>query len=770
MDFTYDIIMNIIYRKPGRCKELALSVFSWLVKAKRKLTVEEIREAVSITLDASGLDARDLPDQSILLDACAGLVKIDKNGAARFTHYTIQEYILKNSILPADTNFKIAAACASYLLFDDFSCHNFLRIDGSGLHTFLGYACDYVFSHLRCCDHPLTAISFLNLFEKLNRGIMPGCGLHLWPSNMPLGAAIDMGLYTIARQLLEMGCDRSPLNSYNLHKAVIEDSREIIQILLENGVESSVWDDNGMAPLHLAAIKDNIEVVRLFLQHGADISIQDGEVGLTALHMAVSRGHNGVVSLLLENGADISTPDDEGQTAIHSAVLGFRKNPETLSLILQMSDSADVWAQDQSGCTAFHLAATHGFDEVIQLFIDNEIDFSIPIKSNSGSTPLHKAALRGHKSFVQLLIRAGAADDISIQDNHGRTALHLASRGGQHGYFHPSSVQKYQSNVSYRGVILALLENGADISIQDYSGLTAVDEAVSRGNIDILQLFLEEGADLSLFKDHGSEAFYLAVSLGSKEVAGLLIKKGVDIWKTSGDYKQTALHGAASGGHYEIVKSLLDTKARPEISLQDIFGQTALHIATLGGHYEIARLLRERDINIELRTISGQTAADIAASTGHTEIARLILESEVPHPPRSVIPHDTGVSTTRQGDFMRRAGVWATGNMQASQGQVAHHGYRSPYSTIQAESQEAVPDEKTRQQPDARILNRNKRARLNETPAQISHSEDILKKPRTDIEESIEASFACRGTSPEGSARTRISSFDRNAEARRSEQ
>ncbi|RPB09424.1 ankyrin, partial [Morchella conica CCBAS932] len=86
---------------------------------------------------------------------------------------------------------------------------------------------------------------------------------------------------------------------------------------------------------------------------------------------------------------------------------------------------------------------------------------------------------------------------------------------------------------------------------------------------------------------------------------------------------------AASGGHYEIVKSLLDTKARPEISLQDIFGQTALHIATLGGHYEIARLLRERDINIELRTISGQTAADIAASTGHTEIARLILESEV---------------------------------------------------------------------------------------------------------------------------------------------
>lgn len=762
--------MNIIYRKPERYKELALSVFSWLVKAKRKLTVEEIREAVSITLDASGLDARDLPHQSVLLDACAGLVKVDKNGAARFAHYTIQEYILKNSILPADTDFKIAAACASYLLFDDFNCHNFLRIESSRSHTFLGYACDYVFSHLRCCDHPLTAISFLNLFEKVNRGIIPDRGFHLWPSNMPLGAAIDMGLYTIARQLLEMGCDRSPLNSYNFHKAVIEDSREIIQILLENGVESSVWDDNGMAPLHLAAIKDNIEVVRLFLQYGADISIQDGEVGLTALHMAVSRGHNGVVSLLLENGADISIPDDEGQTAIHSAVLGFRKNPGTLSLILQMSDSADVWAQDQSGCTAFHLAATHGFDEVIQLFIDNEIDFSIPVKSNSGSTPLHKAALRGHKSFVQLLIRAGAADDISIQDNHGRTALHLASRGGQHGYLHPSSVQKYQSNISYRSVILALLENGADISVQDYSGLTAVDEAVSRGNIDILQLFLEEGADLSLFKDHGSEAFYLAASLGSKEVAGLLIKDGVDIWKTSGDYKQTALHGAASGGHYEIVKSLLDTKAHPEISLQDMFGQTALHIAALGGHYEIARLLRERDINIELRTISGQTAADIAASMGHTEIARLILENEVPHPPRSVIFHDTGVSTTRQGDFMRRAGVWATGNMQASQGQVAHHGYRSPYSTIQAENQEAVPDEKTRQQPDARIINRNKRARLNETSAQMSHSEDILKKPRTDTEESTEALFACRRTSPEGSVGTRISSFDRNVEARKSEQ
>lgn len=763
LDSIYDRVMNIIHKKPESCRKLALTVLSWLVKARRSLTVEEVREAVSIELDANSLDAWDLPNQSILLDACAGLVAIDKKSRTiRLAHHTVQEYLLKNNILPTDANFKIAAACTSYLLFDDFNRETPLRTDGSGSHAFLGYARDYVFSHLRCCDHPLTALYFLKLFEKVNYRIIPDCGFHHWPLNMPLGAAIDTGLYTVARQLLEMGCDRSPLANYNLHKAVIDGSREMVKFLLESGAESSVWDDGGMAPLHLAVITGSIEIVRLFIQCGADISIQDGELGLTALHMAVSWGHIEIVSLLLENGAKFSIPDNEGQTAIHLAVLGFRKNPEILNLILQIGDGADIWVQDQSGCTALHLAAAHGFDQVIQLFIDNGIDFSRPVKSNSGSTPLHKAALRGHKSFVQFLVRAGSIDDISIQDNRGRTALHLASRGGQHEYLHPSSVQRYQSSTGYRDVVLALLENGADISVQDCDGLTAVDEAVSRGSLDILQLFLEEGADLSLFSDRGSAALYLAASLGNKETVDLLIERGVDIWKVSGDYRRTALHGAASGGHYEIVKLLLGGKPNPEISLQDTIGQTALHIATLGGHYEIARLLRERDINIELRTKYGQTAADIAASTGHTEIARLILENEVHHPSRVVTFHDTTVNTSRQDNFIRRAGVWATGNIQESQRQL-------PDSTIQPENQRIVPDEEIKRQTSSRARSNNKRTRMNETSAQMSHPEDMLKKPRSDTKRSFRDDFANRETSSKGSTHTKFSSFSRNADTRESD-
>ncbi|RPB14017.1 hypothetical protein P167DRAFT_477962, partial [Morchella conica CCBAS932] len=94
LDPTYDRAMENLRGQAKCCEEMALKILLWLVKARRTLTVDEIRVAISIEDDRYELDELDLPDIATLLDICAGLVIIDEDtNTIRLAHYTVQEYL-----------------------------------------------------------------------------------------------------------------------------------------------------------------------------------------------------------------------------------------------------------------------------------------------------------------------------------------------------------------------------------------------------------------------------------------------------------------------------------------------------------------------------------------------------------------------------------------------------------------------------------------------------------------------------------------------------
>lgn len=67
------------------------------------------------------LDELDLPDKTTLIDVCTGLVTLDEDmGTVRLAHYTVQEYLLKNGIVPQDADTKLALTCITLLTFDAF--------------------------------------------------------------------------------------------------------------------------------------------------------------------------------------------------------------------------------------------------------------------------------------------------------------------------------------------------------------------------------------------------------------------------------------------------------------------------------------------------------------------------------------------------------------------------------------------------------------------------------------------------------------------------
>ena len=89
--------------------------------------------------------------------------------------------------------------------------------------------------------------------------------------------------------------------------------------------------------------------------------------------------------------------------------------------------------------------------------------------------------------------------------------------------------------------------------------------------------------------------------------------------------KTTLLHSAASDGHIDVVRQLLEQRENVEARRSD--GSTPLHIATRRGHTGVVRLLLEQGANTEAKTTShGQTPLDTASYNGHTDVVRLLLQ------------------------------------------------------------------------------------------------------------------------------------------------
>ena len=126
--------------------------------------------------------------------------------------------------------------------------------------------------------------------------------------------------------------------------------------------------------------------------------------------------------------------------------------------------------------------------------------------------------------------------------------------------------------------------------------------------------------------------------------SALSVKSNTTDWKWVEDLyckfedKVVALHVAASNGHHECVKALLDVGVNANISTRcndwdkGLFRpRTPLYFSAFHGHISIVALLIERGAGIdikcydELETFCGNfKAIDVAACYNHTDVVKLL--------------------------------------------------------------------------------------------------------------------------------------------------
>ena len=122
------------------------------------------------------------------------------------------------------------------------------------------------------------------------------------------------------------------------------------------------------SPLHSAVVYGDIEMVQVLLDYGVDVNTRD-EDGWTPLYYAPSNyiTDPGPVRLLLDRGADPNLGAKDGQTPLHEALLyGW---VEMARLLIEHGASVEVKGTD--GKTALEIASERQHDEIVKLLVEH---------------------------------------------------------------------------------------------------------------------------------------------------------------------------------------------------------------------------------------------------------------------------------------------------------------------------------------------------------------------------------------------------------------
>jgi hypothetical protein len=140
------------------------------------------------------------------------------------------------------------------------------------------------------------------------------------------------------------------------------------RLLSIRNINVNVKDDwRGYTPLHNAAANGRIEIAGLLLQNGAEVNVKNNN-GYTPLHWAAEEDNIDVLHLLVENGADLEAQDNDGYRALHYAA--WHGNLPFIQELISRYH-VDINARMNNGRTALWWARMSGYTEIITFLQSN---------------------------------------------------------------------------------------------------------------------------------------------------------------------------------------------------------------------------------------------------------------------------------------------------------------------------------------------------------------------------------------------------------------
>ena len=460
--------------------------------------------------------------------------------------------------------------------------------------------------HFAACSGRLEVVQML-----LNSGaeIDPGDEHH----HTPLVLSVEAKKYDVMLHLITSGADVTQLAkhtnkdlgkealSYTINNKQIDVVVASVLIINGVGIEGLLSTSPPMTALMWTAQEGYDSLTRQLILQGVNINYRNSD-GRTALHYAAHTGHLHIVQVLLNNGAEIDPGDEHHHTPLVLSVVA--KNYDVmLHLITSGADVAQLgectYSTRDLGREALSYAINSKHKDIADIFIASGVGIKGLLSTSPPMTVLMWTAKEGDDSSTKQLILQGV--NINYQNPGGRTALHFAAHSDR------------------LNIIKILLNNGAEIDLEDKHHHTPLVLSVEAKKYDVMLHLITSGADVTQLaqctysmKNH-REALSYAVNHKHKDVAKGLITKGVGIERLlSTSPPMTALMWTAQEGYDSLTKELILQGVN--INYQNPDGCTALHFVSRHNHIQCGILLVEAGADVSTVNKASLTPLDLSSN------------------------------------------------------------------------------------------------------------------------------------------------------------
>jgi CDK inhibitor PHO81 len=316
---------------------------------------------------------------------------------------------------------------------------------------------------------------------------------------------------------------------------------------------------------------------------------------------AVNSGNTAQIDECLSRLAKLKDAQERITRAFLSTI---ERAPEAALKILLDTSQVDLQQEDEiNERNCLHKAAICGRMEVLRLGLTGNVD--VHATDVYGRIPLHYAAMHGRVELLDALIGA-APDTVNFRDQDSFTPL-------IHAIVH-----------SRLPCVQTLLSKGATMTRMGPAEHIPLNLACQYASLDIVELLLQGNAEMLADAEGLYPQHLVARSGKNPEMLLLLQKYGADLNQPDKLYQWTPLFHAASEGHVECLKTLLECRA--DVDVVDEKGLSAMYYATWEGHLVCMQLLASVGHGVGLTRhapvspqITTQTASGTAPGPMETE-------------------------------------------------------------------------------------------------------------------------------------------------------
>jgi len=328
-------------------------------------------------------------------------------------------------------------------------------------------------------------------------------------------------------------------------------------------------------------------------------------------HLAALEGDREMVALFCEKAnADLllrslSLEDVRGHTPLLAALQA--KQWQVLLDLLKRGGVPSAHRVDIDGRTLLHWAVVDNQAKAVQTLV-SELGADMEARDPSGFTPLRLALRERSWDAARVLVDLGA----KVRNKPFTSGL---------GFL--TTAVKYAAP---RDLLQKLVDRGAEIEAKDVRGWTPLFYATARGNNDALAALLDLGADPTVTDKMGHSALDVAIRRHRRPIIETLIRRE-DI-ECSQRGIDRAMGMAVTKGWWSLMDDIIGRGADVASKIHGARGWTPLMYAALRGQLEVASKLVEHGADVLAKNRRGRRARHFALEGGHKDTAKFLLKLE----------------------------------------------------------------------------------------------------------------------------------------------